>query len=81
LGKLFVESTPAGLRFFHSDGTPYGSSLCPAKAEVRARAEGALRIMGFSARDVKLALARIPKGLDASLEEVIRRGLAELGGG
>jgi hypothetical protein len=37
--------------------------------------------MGFSARDVKLALARIPKGLDASLEEVIRRGLAELGGG
>jgi hypothetical protein len=78
LGKLFVESTPAGLRFFHSDGTPYGSSLCPAKAEVRAKAEGALRIMGFSAKEVKLALAPIPKNSNASLEQIIRQGLAEL---
>jgi hypothetical protein len=92
-GKLFVESTPAGLRFFHPDGTPYGSSLCPvmpqagAKAEsglsratdgARAKAEGALRIMGFSAKEVKLALARIPKNSNASLEQFVRQGLAEL---
>jgi hypothetical protein len=107
LGKLFVESTPGGLRFFHADGTPYGSSLCPANpqarvkaegahavamtdataegarasatAEARAKAESALKIMGFSLKDVKLALARIPKDSDASLEQVIRQGLAELG--
>jgi hypothetical protein len=93
LGKLFVESTPAGLRFFHPDGTPYGSSLCPATpqarakaegasapatAEARAKAESALRIMGFAARDVKLAIARTPNDSNASLEHIIRQGLAEL---
>jgi hypothetical protein len=93
LGKLFVESTLAGLRFFHADGTPYGSSLCPATpqarakaegasalatAEARAKAEGALKIMGFPAKDVKLALARIPKNSNASLEQIVRQGLAQL---
>jgi hypothetical protein len=108
LGKLVVESTPAGLRFFHADGTPYGSSLCPATpqararaegasarakaeaqakaesalstatAEARAKAEGALKIMGFAAKDVKLALARIPSNSNSSLEQIIRLGLAEL---
>jgi Holliday junction resolvasome RuvABC DNA-binding subunit len=93
LGKLFVESTPAGLRFFHADGTPYGSSLClatneagakaetglsRATAEARAKAESALKSMGFSAKEVRLALARIPKDSDASLEQIIRQGLAEL---
>jgi hypothetical protein len=107
LGKLFVESTPAGLRFFHADGTIYGSSLCPATDGARARAEGAhalamttgkadgarasvmneargkaeraLKVMGFAAKDVKLALARIPQNSNASLEQIIRQGLAELG--
>jgi hypothetical protein len=108
LGKLFVESTPAGLRFFHADGTVYGSSCCPATpqagakaesarspatagarakpetalspatAEARAKAESALRIMGFSVKDVRFALARIPKDSHASLEALVRQGLAEL---
>jgi hypothetical protein len=79
LGKLFVESTPGGLRFFHPDGTPYGSSLCPANPQARAKAESALKIMGFAAKEVKLALARIPPNSSASLERLVRQALAELG--
>jgi Holliday junction resolvasome RuvABC DNA-binding subunit len=46
--------------------------------EARAKAERALRIMGFSAREVKLALARIPSDSNAGIEQIIRQGLAEL---
>jgi Holliday junction resolvasome RuvABC DNA-binding subunit len=59
-------------------GAKAESALSPAMTPMRAKAESALRIMGFAAKEVKLALARIPKDSNASLEQIVRQGLAEL---
>jgi hypothetical protein len=53
-GRLFVESSPAGLRFFHADGRVYGSPPSSARTDERAKAESALTLMGFPAKQVKL---------------------------
>ena len=99
LGRIFLESTPTELRFFHADGRTYGSTFhaeAPAPsiraesspseavadapfATARTKVESGLKNMGFPPKEVKLALARIPKNSDSSLEQMLRQGLAELG--
>jgi hypothetical protein len=78
-GRLFVESTPAGLRFLHADGRDYGSLPAPALIDARAKAVSALTLMGFSAKQVRAALAKLSGDSAPNLEQLIRQGLAALG--
>ncbi|HWP06650.1 MAG TPA: hypothetical protein VNN72_12945, partial [Polyangiaceae bacterium] len=77
-GSLIITGTPSsGLSFAHADGTPYGGTVRPAAADVRAKAFQALAGMGFRESEAKRALARIPHSV-SSLEQVILQALREL---
>jgi hypothetical protein len=77
--ELLVEGTPStGLVFCHADGTTYGGLPLPVGVDLRAKVARALVRMGFTAAEVKQALARIPKIFDADPEQLLRQGLAAL---
>lgn len=83
-GFLLVEGdAEAELTFRHVDGSVYGSDASPQLVSVHGAAYGALRQLGFRETESKQALAKVRslRGLDASLEEVIRLALAELSSG
>jgi hypothetical protein len=80
-GEVIVEGTvSAGLCFRHADGTVYGGAVSPAAADVRAKAFRALTGMGFREGDVRRVLEQVAAhvGATASLEGLVRRGLAAL---
>jgi len=71
----------AGVRFRHADGSDYGQALEPRVAEIRTKAFGALRGLGFREGEIRRALAESRKRDDdreVSLERVVRDALAEL---
>ncbi|HEX5098981.1 MAG TPA: hypothetical protein VFV94_05750, partial [Polyangiaceae bacterium] len=77
-GSLVISGTPSsGLSFSHADGTPYGTVVAPALADVRAKAFQAVVGTGFRESEAKRALAKIPNTV-SSLEQVIRQALREL---
>jgi hypothetical protein len=81
-GQLVVEASPSGgLAFRHSNGTPYGALPAPCSAELFAKAFRALTLMGYRETEAKRALARVPESSTASLEQLIRLALRELGAG
>jgi hypothetical protein len=78
--ELIIEGTPSiGLRFLHADGTVYGGSPSPAIADARAKVCRALELMGYRPSEVKRALLRIGESHDASLEQIVRQTLHQLG--
>jgi len=81
-GELVVEgSVSAGVRFRHADGSDYGQVLEPRVAEIKAKAFGALRGLGFREGEIRRALAESDaRGADreGNIERVMRDALAKL---
>src|SRR3954468_12265121 len=80
-GALSIEGTaPTALRFRHADGTPYGGTVSPIGADTQLRAFRALRTLGFSEREARLALRRSAThvGEDAELELLLRHAIGLL---
>jgi hypothetical protein len=80
-GALSIEGTaPDAIRFRHADGTDYGAAPSPNGADVQLRAYRALRTLGFSEREARLALHRSAThvGEDAELEPLLRHAIGLL---
>jgi hypothetical protein len=81
-GELVVAGeVSAGVRFRRADGRDYGRAPEARAAEIRAKAFGALRGLGFREGEVRRALAgscRRDDGLEASVEHLVRDALAKL---
>jgi cysteine sulfinate desulfinase/cysteine desulfurase-like protein len=80
-GALSIEGTaPVALRFRHADGTTYGGAVSANGADAQLRAFRALRALGFSEREARLALRRSVThvGEDAELELLLRHALSLL---
>ena len=76
-GQLLVEGTlESGLRFFHADGAPYGSSPSAAGSDALEKAFLGLRGLGFSERDSRQALDRVRSASNpGSVEQLLRASL------
>ena len=76
-GRLLIEGGIGKLAFRHADGTPYGTPPSALVDPVQARALRALRGLGFTEKDVRLALRQALQQLPphAELELVLRQAL------
>ncbi|MFW5921292.1 MAG: HNH endonuclease signature motif containing protein [Polyangiales bacterium] len=77
-GQLLIEGdAEQGWRFFHADGTPYGQTPDPDKADVFRIAREVLCKMGFKDREAKQAIAdcRAHAGTRPTVEEVVAAAL------
>jgi hypothetical protein len=80
-GALSIEGTaPTALRFRHADGTSYGGTVSANGADAQPRAFQALRGLGFSEREARLALRQSAThvGEDAELEPLLRHAISLL---
>jgi hypothetical protein len=81
-GELLISgSVPEGVSFRHADGSVYGQPLDPRVADVRAKAFGALRNLGFREGETRTVLTNLCKeygGRLPSLGRILRDALARL---
>jgi hypothetical protein len=77
-GELVVDGDADGVDFRHADGTRYGEPPSAGTIELRVRAYRALTAMGYRETEAKRALAQVPAGSSASLEQLVRQALREL---
>lgn len=84
-GRLIIEGDAArgaaGLRFFHADGSRYGSAgVAPADVDASAQAFAALRHLGFKETESRRAIAQAMThvGAGAAVQELVRAALAVL---
>jgi hypothetical protein len=80
-GALSIEGhAPSDLRFCHADGTAYGGAVSADRADLQLRAFRALRALGFSEREARLALRESAAhvGEKAELEPLLRHAIGLL---
>jgi hypothetical protein len=79
LGTLIIDRANDGFRFWHGDGTEYGSRLpSPAATDARGAAFRALRALGFGETESKRALASASSEGDPDTEALVRAALSIL---
>jgi hypothetical protein len=76
-GMLISEGNASEVRFWHADGTEYGTQPDPARLAVYQTVHGALVKMGYRESQAKEALSAVRSQLDpaAPLEDVLRAAL------
>jgi len=80
-GTLLIEGTATeGYRYFHADGSEYGSKPTPQAADHLASAYSALKHLGFKEAQARQALEAVRPhvGADASIEYVVREALRQV---
>ena len=67
------------LAFVHADGTPYGAAVSPDVADLKTKAFGALRHMGFKETEARRALDAVKSDAGTlTLESIVRQALLVL---